>query len=57
MSTIKFIVGVAIVSFALMGFITLDPAFKGAAKSNPTAKELSMNEPHLNVDIQANLDQ
>ena len=45
MNTIKFLIGVAVIVFALMGFISLDPAFKGTAKNDSSAKELSMNGP------------
>jgi hypothetical protein len=57
MNTIKFIVGAAVIGFALMGFISLDPAFKGASKSNSTVKELSMNGPNHIDGMQANLDE
>jgi hypothetical protein len=55
MNTIKFIIGVAVIGFALMGFITLDPAFKGSAKSSHMVKELSMIDQHTVAGIQENL--
>jgi hypothetical protein len=57
MNTIKFIVGVAVIGFALMGFITLDPAFKNAEKSNSTVKALSMNEQQFMDGFHTNLNQ
>jgi hypothetical protein len=57
MNTIKFIVGITVIGFVLMGFITLDPAFKGTSKSNSVAKELSMNGTNLINGFQVNLDQ
>lgn len=57
MNTIKFIVGVAVVGFALMGFITLDPAFKDATKHNTTVKALSMNDLTIINGFQADLNQ
>ncbi len=57
MNTIKVVIGVAVVVFALMGFIALDPAFKHSAKTNSTAEELSMNERNMNTCISTSLEQ